>query len=83
MLCLLERSEPALKSQITELKKRCEEISRQLYGWIESLKNSEIQGQRRLDDNQRKRFRQEKEKEEFLKEMRRLYQTPQKGIKDK
>ncbi len=83
MLCLLERLEPDLKSQITELKKRCEEISRQLYGWIESLKNSEIQGQRRLDDNQRKRFRQEKEKEEFLKEMRRLCQTPQKGIKDK
>ncbi len=33
------------KSQITELRTRSERISKQLYGWIESLKNSGITGQ--------------------------------------
>jgi len=32
-----------LKSQISELINKSENISRQLYGWIESLKNSEFQ----------------------------------------
>src|ERR1700754_1019436 len=38
------------KSQISNFIIQCEKISKQLYGWIESLKNSEISGQRRLDD---------------------------------
>ena len=28
----------------------CADVSRQLYGWIESLKNTEVKGQRHLDD---------------------------------
>lgn len=31
----------------------CESVSRQLYGWIEALKNSGIEGQRHLDDKAR------------------------------
>ncbi len=73
MLCLLERLEGNLKSQISYLKKRCEGISRQLYGWMESLKDSGIQGQRRLDSKARKNYTQEKEKEEFFEELRKSY----------
>jgi four helix bundle protein len=38
-----------LKSQVANLRGRSERVSKQLYGWMESLKNSEIPGQRRLD----------------------------------
>src|SRR5713226_5476348 len=38
------------KSQISDLTERVEKISRQLYGGTENLKNSEISGQRHLDE---------------------------------
>jgi len=60
------------KSQILDLKGRCENISRQLYGWIDKLKNSEISGQRHLDDKARTRYAGKKEREEFLAELRRI-----------
>src|SRR5439155_4309697 len=44
------------KSQISDLKGRVEKISKQLYGWIESLKNSDISGQRRLEDRKSTRL---------------------------
>lgn len=43
----------------------CEEVSRQLYGWIDALKNSAIEGQRRLTDETRVEFVKDKLKEEF------------------
>src|SRR5262245_3271285 len=39
-----------LKSQISDLIMDSEKISRQLYGWIENLKNSQISGQHHLDE---------------------------------
>lgn len=53
MLCFFERR-PALrdfKSQISDLKKLAESCSRQIYGWAESLQNSDIKGQRHLNDH--------------------------------
>jgi four helix bundle protein len=61
-----------LKSQISDFMSRCEKISKQLYGWIESLKNSGISGQRRLDDKARNRYANKKEREQFLEELRRV-----------
>ncbi|RME67279.1 MAG: four helix bundle protein [Verrucomicrobia bacterium] len=55
MLCLLERL-PALKdlrSQIANLKSLAESCSRQLRAWADSLQNSDIEGQRRLNDRTR------------------------------
>src|SRR3989304_8334472 len=57
-----------LKSQISDLTARCEKISKQLYGWIENIKNSGISGQRHLDEKARTRFTSKKEREEFLEE---------------
>jgi four helix bundle protein len=61
-----------LKSQIANLKGRCEGISKQLYGWIEKLKNSEITGQRHWDDRSRTRVAVQKDRQDFLEELNRL-----------
>src|SRR4026208_2475982 len=47
MLCLFERlaAFANLKFEISDLKSKCEGISRQLRGWAGSLQNSEIKGQ--------------------------------------
>lgn len=44
MLRVLEKWQPLAnhKSQISDLRQRCERISKQLYRWIEQLKNTEI-----------------------------------------
>lgn len=74
MLCLLERipSFAPLKSDIGNLKSSCLSISRQLYGWIEQLKNSDITGQRHLNDKARTRTAEKKDQEKFLKELARI-----------
>ena len=64
------------KSQISDLIVRCERISKQLYGWIESLKNSDIPGQRRLDEKAKNRYTNKKEREQFLEELRRVSAKP-------
>ena len=44
-------------------------ISKQLHGWIESLKNSDIKGVRFLTENEKARFSQKQELGEFESEM--------------
>jgi len=46
-----------LKSQISNLKSTAESCSRQLRGWADSLQNSDIQGQRHLNEKVRQRER--------------------------
>ncbi len=60
------------KSQISDLRTRSERISKQLYGWIESLKNSDITGQRHLDDRRRASNAAKKERDDFLAEIHRI-----------
>jgi hypothetical protein len=64
-----------LKSQISDLINRSEKISRQLYGWIESLKNSEISGQRHLDDKAKNRYENRKDQQDFLAKIDRINQS--------
>lgn len=73
MLCLLERlpSFNNLKSEISNLKSLAEGIARQLRGWADSLQNSEIKGQRYLTDKTRRSAQNAREREEFVKELRR------------
>lgn len=61
-----------LKSEISDLLKRAENISRQLRGWADSLQNSEIKGQRYLTEKARRSFQLAREREEFLEELRRI-----------
>ncbi len=69
MLCFIERLSAFqdLKSQISNLKSLAEEVSRQLRGWADSLQNTEIKGQRYLNEKERKKFQNQKEQAEFEK----------------
>ena len=55
-----------LAPQINRYQAESEQISRQLGGWLQSLQNSNIQGQRNLNDDSRIRFDQEKRRKVFL-----------------
>ena len=53
------------KIQISDFKAQCENISRQLYGWTNSLQNSEIEGQRHLNDKTRQAYDQRQRHDAF------------------
>ena len=55
-----------LAPEIDRYQAESEQISRQLGGWLQSLQNSNIQGQRHLNDDSRIRFDQEKRRKAFL-----------------
>ncbi len=67
MLRICERSNKFsnFRSEISNLIRREESISKQLNGWIESLKNSDIKGVRYLNDRERAKIRNRKDAEEF------------------
>jgi four helix bundle protein len=58
-----------LKSQISELMSLAESCSRQIRGWADHLQNSEIQGQRRLNDNTRRDYTREKSVKAFMQKL--------------
>ena len=57
------------KSQISNFKAQCENISRQLYGWANSLQNSDIDGQRHQNDKTRQTYEQKQRREAFQKKL--------------
>ena len=67
ILCLCERLPQFdnFKFEISNLKSRGVGISKQLHGWIESLKNSEIKGVKFLTEKERSRLRMIEEDKEF------------------
>lgn len=75
MLCLKERRAikakwPAdLNSQISNLKTLAESCSRQLRGWADSLQNSDIKGQRHLNNQTRQADDQKKRAAAFQKNL--------------
>lgn len=77
MLRVLEgwRAFGDLKSQMTDLRGRSEKISKQLYGWIENLKNSAISGQRHLDEKAKAKHAGKQDQEVFLEELRRITES--------
>jgi four helix bundle protein len=64
-ICLQVPRFSNFKSEISNLKGRGENISKQLYGWIESVKNSDINGNEYLTKRQRERLEWETRFEEF------------------
>lgn len=59
----------SLKSQISDLKSVAESCSRQLRAWANSLQNSDIKGQRHLNDQTRSNAEQKRQAEAFQKEL--------------
>lgn len=54
------------KFEISNLQSRAEALSRQLRAWAGQLQNSDIKGQRRLTDQERRIQHQQKDREEFM-----------------
>ncbi len=58
-----------LRFEISNLKSKAEGISRQLRGWCNSLQNSNIRGQRYLNEKSKSAANAAKMRDEFLKEL--------------
>lgn len=73
MLRVCERAErfSNFKSEISDLIGRATNISKQLHGWLESLKNTDIKGVKYFTEKERRKLEQAKEFEEFDREMAR------------
>jgi four helix bundle protein len=81
MLCLLERLSifQNLKFEISSLKSRAEDVSRQARLWADSLQDTEIEGQRSLNVKGCRVSREKKDGDEFRKEIERLLDMKHKG----
>ena len=79
--CLCERLTGLhdLKSEISDLKKMAESISRQLGRWANSLQNSDIRGQRYLTEKSKSRTKAARDREEFLAELRLIRENSTSG----
>jgi four helix bundle protein len=74
ILCVIERMKyfDHLKSQISDLKSLAESISRQLRAWADSLQNTDIRGQRYLNEETKKGFKQKQAAEDVMSEIRKI-----------
>lgn len=74
MLCYCERAAWAahLKSDISNLKVLAESCSRQLRGWAEMLQNSDIRGQRHLNEHTAAAYTTVRRRDEFLAKLDRV-----------
>lgn len=72
MLCVLELMPELehLKSEISDFKSRSESISRQIRAWTNNLQNSDIPGQRHLNDRSRRTYEANKQRDAFWDEQR-------------
>jgi four helix bundle protein len=61
-----------LKTDIRELIPLSLSISRQLRSWADSLQNTDIRGQRYLNERSRRNAKETKERDEFLEELKRI-----------
>lgn len=67
MLLFAERFDEAahLRSEISDLKSLAESCSRQIRGWTNSLQNTDIKGQRHLNDRSRREYEFQRSAEVF------------------
>ena len=79
MLCVIDRMDASenLRSQISNLKSNAEGISRQLRGWANSLQNSDITGQRHLNDQSKRAFDNKVKADRFVEQVRRTAEEAQ------
>jgi four helix bundle protein len=61
-----------LKSEISDLKSMSESCSKQLRAWADSLQNSDIRGQRHLNEGSRKVYDQRKRTAAFLEQLEKI-----------
>jgi four helix bundle protein len=71
MTCLLDRM-PAfneLKPDLANIKAKAESCSRQLKAWAQSLQDSDMKGERHVNEKTRRADKTAREREEFLREL--------------
>jgi four helix bundle protein len=61
-----------LKSQIVQLIPLCESVSRQIRKWADGLQNSDIAGQRHLNEQSRAAYEQVRRTRTFMEKLRRI-----------
>ncbi len=61
---LLENMESET-ADVEVMAKKCEAVSRQLRGWIDTLQHTEIKGDKTFTDSERKRYESERRADEF------------------
>jgi len=71
MICLLERIPDfnELKPDLVSIKTKAESCSRQLKAWAQSLQDSDLKGERYVNEKLRRVDQAAREREEFLKEL--------------
>ena len=71
MLCFIERRKgfDYFKSHISDLKSIAESCSKQIRAWADHLQNSDIKGQRHLNEKTKAEYNQRKGAEKFEKEL--------------
>ncbi len=84
MLCVMERVTDFdhLNSQISDFICQCESISRQIRGWTNSLQNSDIEGQRHLNDRTRQRYDQDLRRGAFFAKQREFAKRQEAALND-
>lgn len=65
-----------LKSEISNLKSSAETISRQIRGWASALQNTQIRGQRYLNDRTKSVFEHEKSRKAFDETLKKYRRSP-------
>lgn len=73
-VCLSLSSLEHLHPQANELIAKCEGVSRQLRGWADSLQNTDIKGQRHLNDATRGEWDRARRSEAFLQKLQAIRQ---------
>lgn len=71
-----------LKSEISDLRSQAESVSRQLRGWADSLQNSEITGQRYLNERTRSASAQTRRANEFWEKLEREHAQRMRWVKE-
>jgi len=71
-VCDRMRALTHLKSQIADLKSRAESVSRQLRGWADSLQNTDIKGQRYLNEKSRAGYEQHRRADAFMEKLKKV-----------
>lgn len=77
MLCILERMPEfvTLRPGVMKLRVAVEGISKQLGGWIRTLRNSDRKGERFVTDNSKRLDAKARDRKEFLEQLRRQNQS--------
>jgi hypothetical protein len=77
MLCLLERLpwSGKLVAEVQALKLKAESCSRQLKAWMHSLQDSDLKGERYVNDKTRRSAEMLRQREEFLAELAAIKNT--------